>query len=311
MRNYKLLTDRHQQISDYNQDPLFSAIFEDSPDAIFLLNPVNFKIVDCNVKSLQLFQMQDKSEVIGKESFSLYNSEPVEFSKNTFIETINNGTGYNQELPFRSVQGNVFWGKNTIRKVNHKTGSIIIFRVRRVVDYMKTAETLSSMIRRTSKSCGHEFFTVLTELLCESFGVNMAFVATFDREYNTGNTIHCRYNDHKIPDLTFDLPASASYNLLKGYTTYYPCNLPDMFPHDSIVKQFGMESYLGTPVFDTGEQVCGMLVLMDDKRMEEIPNSRHILSLFASRAAAEMARIDVEQSYRRKIKELQGMIGNT
>jgi len=52
-----------------------------------------------------------------------------------------------------------------------------------------------------------------------------------------------------------------------------------------------MESFMGTPVFGVSGEVCGLLVLMDDKPMEEIPNSRYMLSIFASRVGAELERM--------------------
>ena len=45
--------------------------------------------------------------------------------------------------------------------------------------------------------------------------------------------------------------------------------------------------------------------MMDDKPMEEIPNSRYMLSIFASRVGAELERMKIEESYKRKILELQ------
>jgi PAS domain S-box-containing protein len=309
MRNYKLVPDSSRSLNIKYHDPLFRAIFDESPDAIFLLHADSFQIIDCNSKALQLFQIEDKTEIAGRDVFSLYDAEPVEFSKKTFINTISKGKEYAHELAFRSSKGNIFWGKSSFRKISTPKGSLIVFRVRRVVDYLKTAEMLASMVKQTSKSTGLDFFRVLTELLSDSFGVNMVFVAAVDHEYSSATTIHCSVKKHAVANFTFDLISGSSYNVLKGYTTYYPRNLQGMFPNDRLVTGFGMESYLGTPVYDASERVTGMLVLMDNKPMEEIPNSRHILSLFASRAGAEMARIEVEQSYQRKIRELQGMIG--
>jgi hypothetical protein len=78
-----------------------------------------------------------------------------------------------------------------------------------------------------------------------------------------------------------------------------------MFPNDTLIRQLNVEGYLGTPVFCSAGDVCGFLILMDDKPMEEIPNSRYILSIFASRAGAEFERIQVEESYQKKIRELE------
>ena len=145
MRNYKLDKEPFRPGINYKQDALFQAIFEESPDGIFLLHPDNFQILDSNAKAQQLFQVQDKLELTGRQSFSLQESEPVEFSKKIFIDTINSGAEHSQEMAFRSVKGNIFWGRCSIRKVETGQGDIIVFRVRRVVDYLKTAEMLADL----------------------------------------------------------------------------------------------------------------------------------------------------------------------
>ena len=310
MRNYKLYTKTVNTGTINGHDALFRAIFDESPDAIFLLHPSSFVIIDCNAKALQLFQVQEKTDLAGKESFSLYGSEPVEFSKNIFIETINKGMEHTQEMAFRSLKGNIFWGRTSIRRVDTLSGSLIIFRVRRVVDYMKTAEMLSSMIKHTSKATGYTYFTVLTELLSKAFGVCTSLVAKINPATNTATSIHCWHKSQPMENLSFDLKTSPSLNVLKGYTTFYPSNLCEMFPDDTIIRRLGIESYMGTPVFNASGEVCGLLILMDDKPMEEIPNSRYVLSIFASRAGAELERIQVEESYQKQIRELEGEVSS-
>jgi PAS domain S-box-containing protein len=309
MRLYKLQPEKPKSgLLSYN-DPLFRSVFDESPDAIFLLDPENFEIIDCNTKAVQLFQADERSELYGRESFSLYDSKPVEFSKNLFIGTIMSGKEHTQELALRSLKGNVFWGKISIRMVEAIFGSLIIFRVSRVIDYMKTTEMLSSIIRQTSRTTGHEFFKLLTQLLVENLNISMSFVARIDREYNTATTLNIWHKSNKIQEVTFNLLTGPSFNVLKGYATFYPSNLNEMFPEDIFIAKYGMESYMGTPIFDSDGKVSGLLVIMDDKLMDEIPNSRYMLSLFASRAGAEMSRIDVEENYKRKIRELQGIVG--
>ncbi len=309
MRNYKLYARPTHPGTINSQDALFRALFDDSPDAIFLLHPGNFNIIDCNVKAMQLFQAQEKADLSGKESFSLYDSEPVEFSKSTFIETINKGMEHSQELAFKSLKGNIFWGRTTIRKVDTASGSLIIFRVRRVVDYMKTAEMLSSMVKHTAKATGLEFFSVLTELLSKSFGVSTSMVARIDPQNQRAVSIRGWHKTHPMDNVSFDLETSPSLNVLKGYTTFYPSNLREMFSGDLLLQKMEMESYMGAPVFNASGEVCGLLILMDEKAMEEIPNSRYILSLFASRCGAEFERIEIEENYRRQIRELEVKVG--
>jgi len=305
MRNYKLFSTRTRQSLNNNKDELFRVIFEDSPDAIFLLHADDFVILDCNAKALQLFQAQEKAELAGRDTFSLYESEPVEFSKATFIETVSSGEEHSQELSFRSLKGNIFWGRCSIRQVMTDSGSIVVFRVRRVVDYMKTAEMLSTMVKHTSKATGYKYFQVLTELLAKSFGVCTAMVAKVDTVTRTATTVHCWHRTGTLENISFELETSPSLNVMRGYPTYYPRNLKEMFPEDQMIRNLDVEGFLGTPVFCAEGNVCGFLLLMDDKPMEEIPNSRYILSLFASRTGAEFERIETEENYRKKIHELE------
>jgi signal transduction histidine kinase len=61
---------------------------------------------------------------------------------------------------------------------------------------------------------------------------------------------------------------------------------------------------MGAPVFNANGQVTGMIILMDDKAMEEIPNSRYVVSLLASRAGTELDRIDSVNRMQQKMDEL-------
>ncbi len=303
MRNFKIGTAPVN--SSVSNDDLFRIIFNESPDAIFLLHASSFTVFDCNPKALHLFESEEKEHLIGKEAFQLYESEPVEFSKSIFIETINKGEEHSQELAFRSLKGNIFWGRCSIRKVVSEGHSVIVLRVRRVVDYMKTAEMLATMIKRTSKATGYSYFEVLTELLSKAFNVNTVMVAKVDNKTKTAHSIRCWHKSKPLENLSFDLETSPSLNVLRGYPTFYPSNLKEMFPEDMLIRQLGIEGFLGTPIYCASEEVCALLILMDDKAMEEIPNSRYILSIFASRAGAEFERIQVEEAYRKQISELE------
>lgn len=305
MRNYKLVADKDQSLPLGSYDALFKVIFEDSPDAIFIMQPHDFQIVDCNNKALKLFEADDIEELLGRNSFSLYESEPVEFSRNIFIENIRKGEEHSQEMTFKSLKGNIFWGKCSIKQVETAHGHVVVFRVRRVVDYLKTAEMLSTIIKRTAKSTGYEYFSVLTELLAKSFGVCTVIVARVDNKNMMGTTIHCWHKSNAIDNFRFNLEASPALNITHGYPTFYPRNLKEMFPNDTIINSLGLVGFLGTPIFCAKGEVCGVLMLMDEKPMEEIPNSRYVLSIFASRAGAEFDRIEVEQNYQRQIRELE------
>ncbi|MBN1416984.1 MAG: PAS domain-containing protein [Bacteroidales bacterium] len=309
MRKLKILHDSSSLLKTQNDDPIFRTVFDDSPDAIFLLNHSDFTIIDCNKKALDLFQAQHKNDLVSFEVFNLYDAEPVEFSKTQFIETVNSGKEYSHELAFKTIRGNVFWGRYTVKSIETTYGKVIVFRTRRVVDYLKTAEMLSALVKHTSKVSGLDYFKIITDLLSKTFDARFCMVARLcEPGSNKATTIHCWANGAERDNFSFSLEGSSSQNVLKGYTTFYPRNLKDMFPGDELVTTLGAESYMGAPVFNAEGRVTGMIILMDDRPMEEIPNSRYVLSLLASRAGTEIERIDSADQMQWKIEELTKII---
>jgi len=305
MRTLKILHEQSSLLKIHNDDPLFRAVFDDSPDAIFLLNSNDFTIIDCNKKALVLFQAQHKNDLVSFEVFNLYDAEPAAFSKNHFIETVNRGQEYSQELAFKTIRGNIFWGKYTVRPIETQYGKIIVFRARRVVDYLKTTEMLSILVKHTSRVSGMDYFKAVTGLLSKAFDTRYCIVARLDEPGSLkASTVHCWANGNEGNNFAFSLEGSASLNVLKGYTTFYPRNLKEMFPGDELVNILGADSYMGAPVYDAEGRVTALIILMDDKPMEEIPNSRYVLSLLASRAGTELDRLDSVDHMQQRMEEL-------
>jgi PAS domain S-box-containing protein len=311
MRNFRINKEQYHPGIITSSDILFRTIFDESPDAIFLLESGSFTITDCNNQALQLFQAGNKAEFEGMDTFRLYDSEPVEFSREILINNINEGNKQVQEVAFRTVKGNVFWGCGTFRKIRTMQGSLIVFRVRRVVDYMMTAEMLSTLIKHTSRVTGTDFFNAVTELLVKNFGVGMAAIVKVDSGMSFAESL-CFWPDKQENDPgSFELQSGPSHNVVKGYTTFYPSHLSEYFPADKMVRKLHVESYIGAPVYNSSGKVIALLVMMDRKPMEEIPNLRFILTILASRTGAELERLECEADMRRQISDLKAKLAQT
>ena len=305
MRKFKVYSNQLEVTESRSDDILFQAVFNDSPEAIFLLNYKDFTIYDCNNKAVELFQADSKLDLINLQSFNLYNSEPVEFSKNIIIQEINNGSEYKQELALKSLKGNVFWGSISKKILQHNEEKIIILRINKVIDYIKAAETLATLLKNTSKVTGELYFKKITELLATTFETKYCYVAKIsDRNKCQAETIKFWSDNSEGKNFVFNYTNTPCENVINGYITFYPQNLQEMFPKDQFIANMGIESFIGAPIYYSNEEPMGMLVLMDDKEMQEKPNSRYVLSVFASRAGAELKRMNAEELLRKKTQEL-------
>ncbi|MEB3356756.1 MAG: PAS domain S-box protein [Synechococcales bacterium] len=93
----------------YSRD-LREAIFNESADALFLVDPQTLLTLDCNQRAAQLFEVADKRELLGIEGHTLhhrpYSSEELA-AINT--EMIANGF-WSREIEYVTRRGRVFWG---------------------------------------------------------------------------------------------------------------------------------------------------------------------------------------------------------
>lgn len=291
-------------ITFFEEQPFSNALFTDAPDAIFILNGKDYSIIDCNQKALEFFEAETKSSLINLSSFRLYESEPIEFSRNLLESNIKNGGEHTQELGFRTLKQNVFWGKLIKRSVRIEDIEYIILRISKAVDYLRTEEALSNLLRGTAKVTGIKFFRELAKLLCRTFDVKHAFIGKF-----TDNGKYLKIIESYGPFQGLNPEKNTVRNciienIFKGYTTFYPGGSRDLFPGDNFVAKNNIEGFMGTPVFGSSGEVMGIIAFMNDKPIQEIPNSRYILSIFASRTAAELQRLRSKEILKEQARHL-------
>ncbi len=305
MRRFKIIEHNRYSRNSYDSNSLFMSIFNDSPDAVFILDPYDFQILDCNKKAIELFQAVDKDDFSNLQSFSLYGSEPVEFSKQNFILETQKGKEYVQELNFKTFNNNIFWGRLIQKLIKVEGNKLVVLRINKIIDYNRTSEVLDTLIKHTSRETGRSFFKILTRLLASAFEARYVMVAKLKEDkVSSAESVEFYSGNAPAENFTFNMNNSPFSNLMNGYITYYPNNLKEMFPGYQLIDDLGIESFLGAPVFDRDGIVKGMLVIMDDKPMHEKLNSRNILSVFAARTGAEMERIIEEDELRSRVEEL-------
>lgn len=113
---------------------LREAIFNESTDALFLVDSQTLLTIDCNNYAAQLFEASDKSQLIGIEGHtlqrSLFSDEEME-KINLELET--NGF-WSLEVEYISLQGRVFWGNLAAKPITLLDKKINLVRVTDISD---------------------------------------------------------------------------------------------------------------------------------------------------------------------------------
>jgi signal transduction histidine kinase len=94
--------------------------------------------------------------------------------------------------------------------------------------------------------------------------------------------------------MTYDLQGTPCANVSSQGICIYRSDVQALFPDDHLLVEMNAQSYFGVPLKDKSDQTLGILVLLDDKPLVNIPLARDLLQVFASRAAAELSRMKAE-----------------
>jgi PAS domain S-box-containing protein len=168
---------------------------------------------------------------------------------------------------------------------------------------------ISAVLEGTSSAIsGEKYFQSLVFHLASTLGFNFCFIG----QLRSKNTEECHtrafFKDgENIPNFLYNLRGTPCELIYHGATIYYLDNLQNEFPGDSYLKEHGLNSCFGVPVFGKGGYPIAHLVVMDREPKDYSPSVMSILSLFAARAGAEMIRIEINNELeisRKRLREL-------
>lgn len=157
---------------------------------------------------------------------------------------------------------------------------------------------LHNLVEGTASTTGDGFFRSLVRNVATALRVKYAFVAELNGEGSRVRTLAFWSGADFVDNLEFDIAGTPCERVLGGEMRHYPDSVQTRFPKDKELVELRAESYLAIPFMQSGGQVLGHLVVLDDKPMPVNPPELSIFHIFAARAEAELARKRMEEALR-------------
>jgi signal transduction histidine kinase/CheY-like chemotaxis protein len=159
-------------------------------------------------------------------------------------------------------------------------------------------EALRLIVEGTASATGSDFFRFLVRYLAEILQVRYAFVTEFtDRSQTVTRTLAFWQGDGFCENCEFELAGTPCAEVIRsGDCRFYSQAIDALFPRDRYIVEFGFQSYLGFPLFDSSGKIIGNLAVLDDKPMAHDFTKELILKIFATRAGAELERQRYEKA---------------
>ncbi|MBD1866764.1 PAS domain S-box protein [Cyanobacteria bacterium FACHB-471] len=169
----------------YTKD-LREAVFNESADALFLVDPQTLHTVDCNRRAVELFQATDKAELIGIEGHTLQRYQFSTDELEAIVSQIQSAGFWSQELEYVTCKGNFFWGNIAAKPIAVAERTFNLVRVTDITE-RKHIEAEREQAEQALKISGARYRGIVedqTELIAR-------FLANGDIVFV--NESYCRY----------------------------------------------------------------------------------------------------------------------
>jgi PAS domain S-box-containing protein len=322
---------------------LLESIFNESADAIFLVNAETVLIADCNQRAVELFEASSKEELLNIEGKTLQKESLTAQEVSSIVDEVALKGFWSRELEYVTKKGKVFWGNLAVKQIHVAGHQMHLVRVTDITERKHREEALRLIVEGTASATGKSFMHSCVRYLAQVLQVRYALIAELVNDSATvaSPSDVARVSERpsgasaptRIRTLAFwqgegwaqnneyDLVAPCK-NVINGITCYYPQDLQALFPDAPDLVKLNAQSYLGIPLRDSDGNILGLMAVLDVKPMVHVSVSRRraqqseqagggsilqnkdsIVKIFAARAAAELKRQQIERVLLKKAKQ--------
>ena len=284
---------------------LLECIFNESADAIFLVNPETGLITDCNRRAVELFEAKSKDELLKIEGYTLQKEPFTPEELRSIVNELELYGVWSRELEYVTKKGKFFWGNLAAKQIHVAAQKMNLVRVTDITERKHREEALRLIVEGTASATGTTFMRSCVRYLAQVLQVRYALIAeVIDERRTKVRTLALWLGETWSGNIEYEIANTPWRKVLKCDTPvyHYTPSGEALFPNHKDLAQFNAQSYLGMPLINSEGKILGLLAVLDVKPMVHNPGQESILKIFAARAAAELERQRIEEALRESAK---------
>jgi len=156
----------------------------------------------------------------------------------------------------------------------------------------RTERALRALSTYDASITGEAFFRASAQQMARELSVRCAMLGTVrEHDGKTHLALLALWPDSELTAMEYPVDRTVAAEILNGKTLHVGRNAAHLYPHDTLLKQFATESYIGVPIIGPDAKPLGLVAVLDDKVMPDSAAARLLLASTATRAAAELVRL--------------------
>jgi signal transduction histidine kinase len=160
----------------------------------------------------------------------------------------------------------------------------------------KTLEgALQAILKGTSSEIGVGFFRSLVETLASSLQVKGALIAEYEKRSSVIRILAVHGFETPVPGQELSSSGTLAHGILSSGHVMMQNLDSALFVDGTPLRSMGIRSVIGLRLDSREGQPQGLLLVLDDKEIEEPDLTQDLISVFASRAGSELDRLDAER----------------
>lgn len=166
-----------------------------------------------------------------------------------------------------------------------------------------------SLLAGTTAVTGEGFFENFVEHLAKAFKAQFALatVLTPDKP-DTARTMAFFAHNNQLENIEYQIKGTPCACVYERGLVYFKSGLQSQFPDDTDLVDMGVNSYLGIPLLSKKGEKLGHICVLGVDPVGEHELTHEYLNIFASRAAAELERIQLEEELRHQRESLSELV---
>ncbi len=121
---------------------LLESIFNESTDAIFLVNAKTNAIADCNQRAVELFEAESKEELLNIQGHTLQKETFTAKQLRSIFDQLDRYSVWSRELEYVTNKGKPFWGNLAVKRIHVAGQEMNLVRVTDITERKQVEEVL-------------------------------------------------------------------------------------------------------------------------------------------------------------------------